>query len=105
MEKEIWLLIAGMALVTVIPRIIPFFFIKGDKLPPAAREWLRLLPIVIFTSMIAPPLLTAGTDLSPAKHLEEMAVVATGGVVAFLTKKIPAALAAAVCTFLLVSFN
>lgn len=104
MGPEIWMIIGGMAVVTFVPRVLPFFIIDGEKLPPVVKEWLRLLPIVIFAGMVAPPLLTDGTQLAPAKHLGQISVVLTGAVVAYFTKKIPVSLGAAVVLLLLINF-
>ena len=104
MGQEVWIMIAGMAVVTSIPRILPFFIIDGEKLPPVLKEWLRVLPIVIFAGMISPPLLTSGGQIAPAEHLSEMAVVLTGAIVAYLTRKIPLSLGAAVIVLLLINF-
>ncbi len=104
MGQEIWIIIVGMALVTFIPRVIPFFIISGEKMHPALKEWLRLLPIVIFASMIAPPLLTGDGQIAVTEHLREIGIVLTGAIVAYFTKKIPLSLGAAVIALFLINF-
>lgn len=104
MGQEIWIIIAGMAIVTFVPRVIPFFVIDGEKLPPVIKEWLRLLPIVIFAGMVAPPLFTTGNSLNPAQNIDQIIVVLTGAVVAYFTKKIPLSLGTAVIVLLLINF-
>ncbi|MCF8011843.1 MAG: AzlD domain-containing protein [Clostridiales bacterium] len=103
MDTKIWLIIAGMAVVTFIPRIFPFFLINGNNLPPVLKEWLRLLPIVIFASMITPPLLLNKGSINPGAHLEEIIVVLTAAVTAYFTKKIPLCLGAAVIMVIITS--
>lgn len=104
MGEKIWLIIGGMAIVTFVPRVIPFIIIKGEKLPAPVKEWLRLLPIVIFASMVAPPLLTEGTKLAPSQHLGEIVVVLAGAATAHFTQKVPLSLGAAVIALFLINF-
>lgn len=45
-------IILGCALVTVLPRIIPFIVIRKMKLPDVVVKWLTYIPICIFTALI-----------------------------------------------------
>ena len=54
----IWLL-AGMFLVTYIPRLIPFLFARQLDLPPWVRKWLKLFPYAALGALIFPGILTA----------------------------------------------
>ena len=65
-EYAFILLIAGMGLVTYIPRWLPLFFLSQRKLPQWLVEWLDLIPVAILSALIFPDLLVAG---SPG-HLE-----------------------------------
>lgn len=47
----IWLLI-GCALVTVIPRILPFIFVRRFKLPNVVMKWLSYIPVCILTALV-----------------------------------------------------
>lgn len=52
MNVNILLIIVGCALVTFIPRIIPFIVIRNIKLPNNVAKWLSYIPICIFTALI-----------------------------------------------------
>ncbi|RDW16064.1 branched-chain amino acid transporter AzlD [Oceanobacillus arenosus] len=45
-------IISGCALVTFIPRVIPFIVIRNIKLPAIVIKWLSFIPICIFTALI-----------------------------------------------------
>lgn len=65
-EYDFILLIAGMGLVTYIPRWLPLFFLSERKLPQWLVEWLDLIPVAILSALIFPDLLVAGSP----RHLE-----------------------------------
>lgn len=45
-------IILGCAIVTIIPRILPFMLIKNKKLPDIFIKWLSFIPICIFTALV-----------------------------------------------------
>ncbi|KYG29396.1 AzlD domain-containing protein [Alkalihalobacillus trypoxylicola] len=47
----LWLII-GCALVTLIPRIIPFLFVKKLTLPDVVLKWLSFIPVCILTALV-----------------------------------------------------
>ncbi|MEH7238527.1 AzlD domain-containing protein [Bacillus sp. JJ1562] len=49
---SILLIILGCALVTFIPRIIPFIVIRNINLPKIVIKWLSFIPICIFAALI-----------------------------------------------------
>jgi branched-subunit amino acid transport protein len=49
--------IAGMAVVTYLPRLLPTLFLSGRKLRPLLIAWLRLVPPAVLAAMLAPSLL------------------------------------------------
>jgi branched-subunit amino acid transport protein len=55
-QQTIWLTIAGMALVTVIPRLLPVWLLAGRSLPPLVVAWLRYVPVAVLAAMLAPSL-------------------------------------------------
>jgi branched-subunit amino acid transport protein len=55
----IWLLLAGMFLVTYIPRLIPFIFARQLTLPPWVQKWLKLFPYAALGALIFPGILGA----------------------------------------------
>jgi branched-subunit amino acid transport protein len=58
------LLIAGMAAVTLLPRIAPSF-LAGHP-PPFLRKWLDAVPYAALGALIFPGILSAGPDGRPA---------------------------------------
>ena len=57
----IWLL-AGMFLVTFVPRLIPFLFARQLDLPPWVRKWLKFFPYAALGALIFPGILEAVPD-------------------------------------------
>jgi branched-subunit amino acid transport protein len=49
--------IAGMAVVTYLPRLLPTLFLSGRNLRPLLIAWLRLVPPAVLAAMLAPSLL------------------------------------------------
>jgi branched-subunit amino acid transport protein len=65
----IWLTIAAMAVVTFVPRIIPFFLGRNLNLPPWVRRWLAFFPAAALGGLIFPGILSVVPDkpwLGPA---------------------------------------
>lgn len=48
----ILLIILGCAVVTFIPRVIPFIVIRNIALPKVVVKWLSFIPVCIFTALI-----------------------------------------------------
>jgi branched-subunit amino acid transport protein len=55
----IWLLLAGMFLVTYVPRLLPFLFARDLALPSWVRKWLKFFPYAALGALIFPGILTA----------------------------------------------
>lgn len=51
------LLIAGMALVTYIPRVIPLLLLSSRELNPLLMRWLEMVPPAVLAALLAPELL------------------------------------------------
>jgi branched-subunit amino acid transport protein len=49
---SIILVIFGCALVTAIPRIIPFLVVRNIALPEPVLKWLSFVPICILTALV-----------------------------------------------------
>ncbi len=65
----IWFTIAAMAVVTFVPRIIPFFVGRNLNLPPWIRRWLSFFPAAALGGLIFPGILSVVPDkpwLGPA---------------------------------------
>jgi branched-subunit amino acid transport protein len=53
----IYLTIAGMALVTYLPRVAPVWFLASRSLPPVVAAWLRYVPPAVLAAMLLPSVL------------------------------------------------
>lgn len=56
-EAMIYLTIAGMALVTFLPRVAPVWFLSSRSLPPVVAAWLRYVPPAVLAAMLLPSIL------------------------------------------------
>lgn len=56
------LLIAGMALVTYLPRIAPLVLFSSRTLHPAIMRWLAMIPPAVLAALLAPELLLHSVD-------------------------------------------
>ncbi len=45
-------LIIGCALVTFIPRVLPFIFVRRIQLPDVVLKWLSYIPVCILTALV-----------------------------------------------------
>lgn len=52
----VWLII-GCALVTWLPRILPFMFVRSVRLPDIVLKWLRFIPVCILSALVIENLL------------------------------------------------
>lgn len=50
-SSMMWLLL-GCAVVTWLPRILPFVFVKNMILPPIILRWLAYIPVCILSALV-----------------------------------------------------
>jgi branched-subunit amino acid transport protein len=64
---ELWLIIAGMVLVTYSVRLSVIVLMRGQEMPPSLARALRFVPPAALSAIVFPELLTPGgaLDLSP----------------------------------------
>src|SRR5690625_5030045 len=48
----IFWVVFGSAMVTLIPRIIPFIYVKRIQLPRVVLKWLSYIPLCIMTALV-----------------------------------------------------
>lgn len=58
------LLVAGMGLVTYLPRWLPLFALARRRLPRELVEWLGFIPAALLAALVAPALFLDGTGPS-----------------------------------------
>ncbi|KAB8138956.1 AzlD domain-containing protein [Gracilibacillus oryzae] len=54
----IWVIIIGMALVTIIPRIIPPFIVDYIRFPKWMNKWLQAIPYAALGALVFPGIMT-----------------------------------------------
>ena len=85
-QFAIFLTIVGMALVTVLPRIIPVAVLSSRQLPPAVERWLSYIPVAVLAALLGPCLVVREDGFSMwVDNLYLMAALPTFAVAA-LTK-------------------
>lgn len=52
-------MLAGMALVTYLPRMLPLTVLARAKLPPLLLRWLRFVPVAVLAALLAETLFVA----------------------------------------------
>lgn len=89
MRSEWLLLIAGMTLVTYLPRVFPMLFLHGRELPEPVLRWLSFIPVAILAALLAPSLAAAEGKLDLSlNNLYLLAAVPTVAVAAFHRKNL-----------------
>lgn len=63
LNKEIAMMIIGMAIVTYIPRMLPFVMFKGKELPPFLQGVLKNVPYATLGALIFPAILFIQEDI------------------------------------------
>ena len=66
MRTDVWLVIAGMAIVTYLTRAPLLFLLARRPLPPRLRLWLRLIPLAVLPA-IAFPMVLVERDAAGAR--------------------------------------
>jgi len=46
------MVILGCALVTIIPRVVPFLVVRNTNLPESVLKWLSYVPVCILTALV-----------------------------------------------------
>ncbi|NLL36434.1 MAG: AzlD domain-containing protein [Fretibacterium sp.] len=69
MTREIFEIIAGMALVTALPRILPVLFLAERAMPPRLERWLKLIAPAILAALLTPELLLDRSGEAPRLFL------------------------------------
>ncbi len=62
-QKIIFWTITGMAVVTYLPRFLPFLFLSGRQLHPLVTAWLKLVPPAVLSALLVPSLIVRESQL------------------------------------------
>ena len=80
--------IAGMFLVTYIPRVLPLFLFSGGTIPPRLEHWLRYVPPAIFGALVCSSVFLDNGSIRTDLHNLELIVSLIVFVIAFKTKSL-----------------
>lgn len=99
MNKPLVVYILASALVTYLPRALPFFISGLERLPEKLRRLLSLMPVAALGALIFP-----GVILDFSGHtLAGLAGVATAAIISFFTKSMIAAIVSSILVTFLAS--
>ena len=87
-SKYILLAILCSALVTWLPRVLPFILVKYKGLPPIVERFLKFLPVSIIFALILPSVTTAQSGHLPSFKWLDLVVVFPTTYVAFKYKNL-----------------
>jgi branched-subunit amino acid transport protein len=62
-QTVLFITILGMAAVTYLPRVLPFWVLSSRRLPTAMVTWLRYVPVAALSAMLVPLLLLEGDEI------------------------------------------
>ncbi|WP_404461590.1 AzlD domain-containing protein [Sutcliffiella horikoshii] len=63
MNSTILIMIVGMAVVTYLPRLIPFIMFQGKELPPFVQAVLKNVPYATLGALIVPGIFLINEDI------------------------------------------
>ncbi|MCM3616957.1 AzlD domain-containing protein [Sutcliffiella horikoshii] len=63
MNNTILIMIVGMAVVTYLPRLIPFIMFQGKELPPFVQAVLKNVPYATLGALIVPGIFLINEDI------------------------------------------
>lgn len=81
------LVILGCALVTWLPRVLPFILVKNIVLPRIVLRWLAYVPVCILSALVIESLIDINGQIVTFQWLNVVALIPTA-FVAILTKSL-----------------
>ena len=89
-KSELWLFLVILAcgLVTWLPRILPFIFIKKMTFSPFGKKFMSYIPTCILTALLAQSVLVINKGGLTTINLENLVVALPTVLVAFVTKSL-----------------
>lgn len=97
------LLMIGCAIVTWLPRIIPFMLVRNVKLPDVILKWLSYIPICILSALVLESLFHSEDNMVTLDWLNVLAFIPTL-IVAIYTKSLFKTVIVGVLTMALIRF-
>lgn len=96
-------LVVGCAVVTWLPRILPFIFVKKFDLPDIVLRWLAYVPVCILSALVFESLLNTDGPIVTFDWLQVGAFIPTL-LVALLTKSLSLTVLVGVITMAVLRF-
>ena len=102
--SNVWIIIAGMTLVTFLPRVMPIMLLSGRKMPKIVTRWLALIAPAILTALLMPELLLDRSGSAPSLSLYNLFLFAAFPtfIVGWKTKSLFGAVVTGIATVALV---
>jgi branched-subunit amino acid transport protein len=85
-NTTVLLTLAGMALVTYLPRLVPALFLRSRKLPPFVEAWLKYVPVAVLSALLIPSLLVSNGALNIQWHNWYLWAAIPAGLTAWKTR-------------------
>lgn len=82
------LLVAGMGVVTYLPRWLPLLTLSRRRLPQWLIDWLGLIPVALLSALVAPALLADATSRTLQPGRPELLVAVPTFLFALKTKSL-----------------
>lgn len=82
------LVILGCGLVTFIPRVLPFIFVRKLQLPVVVIRYLSYVPLCIITALFVQSLLITNENSFPSINIENLLATLPTIITAILTKNL-----------------
>src|SRR5262249_16891945 len=87
-ENELILLTVLMMIVTIIPRVFPFWFLGKRTLPEAFTIWLSYVPAAVLAAMLGPELFLRNNHIYFSSSNTYLCMAIPTLIVGYLTKNI-----------------
>lgn len=87
-ELSTLLIILGCALVTFLPRILPFVVVRNLDLPKPLLKWLSYIPVCLLTALVVQGVMDPNTKTTPALDWISLAAIVPTLLVAIRTKSL-----------------
>lgn len=99
----VWLIV-GCALVTWLPRILPFMFVRNIKLPDVVLKWLSFIPVCILSALVIENLLDTESQSYVTLNWPVFITFVPTLIIALVTKSLSISVVAGVIIMAVVRF-
>lgn len=86
LRPQVLAVVAGMALVTYLPRVLPMTVLSRLALPEWFRRWLSYVPVAVLSALLAPALILPGGRWQPGWSNPALLAAVPTFVVAYRTR-------------------